>query len=166
MYINLIHYHSYICHRDKSTHDKFDINKKFLPYIYKTCTPGVKLRELRLKNNTLIKGISNAIGVSTKTLMYVEQDKINIPYWYWKLICDYFGVNHIKYLELWKLKQNSIQEKLFKIRAGLGARTWEDVGNYIGYSDGYITDMLTRYTPNENTTNIIDSKLQELFKER
>ena len=151
-------------HTDKDTHNKFDINKKFLPIIYKTCTPGVKLRELRLNHGVTIKDLSNAIKTNETTLMHIEQDKINIPYWYWKNICDYFHVNHINYLGLYTLPQDSIQEKLIKIRAGLGARTWEDVGMYLGYSKGYISDMLTRYVPTGNTIKNIDSKLQDLFK--
>jgi|GEM_PF-4575451 len=148
---------------------KFDIckNKKLpssSPRVSKDVSIGGKLRTLRLNNNLTLKQLSNNIGISSVTLMHVEHNKIKLPYNYWKNVCIYLGENHIEYLGLNSLSENSYQEKLLKIRAYLGAKSWEEVGEYIGYSEGFITDMLTRYPPNSNHIKVINSALDNLKK--
>ncbi|WP_291560741.1 MULTISPECIES: helix-turn-helix domain-containing protein [unclassified Clostridium] len=148
---------------------KFDIckNKKFLNSSRNTSKDvsiGEKLRTLRLNNNLTLKQLSNVIGISHTTLMHVEQNKINLPYNYWKMICDFFEENHISYLSLDSFPENSVKEKLLKIRAYTGAKSWEEVGKYIGYSEGFTIDLLTRYTPNANHLKVINSTLDKLKK--
>ena len=144
---------------------KFDIKKekKFLP-INICNTPGTKLRDLRLKNNMTLKKLANKININAATLMHLEQDKINMPYHYWKAICDCFCINHIEYLELDALKEETIQDKLLKIRAYIGGVKWKDVGDYLGYSKAFTIDLLTRYKPNKNQIRRINTALKELKK--
>ena len=142
---------------------KFDIEKekKLLPII---CTnkEGAKIRNLRIENKLTLKELSEKIGINVTTLRHVEVGKIKVPYYYWKLTCDYFGVNHIRYLELYNMKEKTYSDKLWKMRAYLGARTWEDVAEYLGYSSGYISDLLTRYTPNSSLIDKLDRTLEKL----
>lgn len=151
---------------DKDSYNKFDIEKEFLPIIYKnqdSSSRGIKLRTLRLSRNMTIKELSKATNISTTTLMHVEQNKISVPYYYWKKICDYFDVNNIEYLELLTLPEKSIQDKLWKIRIVLGAKTWSEVGKELGYSSGFISDMLNRYTPTEENIKRINDTLNRLL---
>ncbi|MBU3208497.1 hypothetical protein KPL28_02470 [Clostridium algidicarnis] len=60
------------------------------------------------------------------------------------------------------MKELSVSDKLIKIRAYTGARTWKEVGIYLGYSESFISDMMTRYTPNENHRKKINHALQML----
>lgn len=148
---------------DKGEVRKFDIhkNKKFLPSAH-NASRGTKLKNLRLNHNMTLKQLSKAVKISDTTLMHVEQNKIKFPYHYWKMICDYFGENHVSYLNLYSLAENSTQEKLIKIRAYIGAKKWGIVGDYLGYSEGFTIDLLTRYTPNDHHLNIINSALNKL----
>ena len=146
--------------------NKFDIytEKKFLHIISNFKygdTNGGKLRNLRLQNNTTIKQLSRHTGVCSTTLMHLEQNKIKYPFYYWKLICEHFSTNHVEYLELYTMKEDSIQEKLIKIRALLGAKTWANVGEYLGYSEGFVLDLLNRYTPNAAHLKLINSTLEK-----
>ncbi|ARC85624.1 helix-turn-helix family protein [Clostridium argentinense CDC 2741] len=148
---------------------KFDLRKEFLPIIYnkndtQNNTPGTKLRELRLKNNITQKQLAEKTSISEITIMHVEQNKIDVPYYYWKKICDYFGVNHIKYLKLYTLKEDSIQDKLKKLRVYLGAKNWREVGEYLGYSEGFTYDLFTRYIPNANHLKVVNSALDKFKK--
>lgn len=142
--------------------------KKFLPYICTSNiepfneTSGRKLRDLRLKKNLTIKQLSENIGINPTTLMHVEQDKISVPYHYFKLICDYFKVNHASYLQLYTMNEDSMQDKLIKIRALLGARTWKDVAQLLGYRESFINDLMTRYKGNEDHTRIVNNALEKL----
>lgn len=141
---------------------KFDITKEFIPIIYKNRSYGTMLRNLRLKNNLTIKELSKKINISSTTLMMVEKDKIQKPYYYWKLICNCFNTNHIEYLKLYSLREASIQEKLIKVRALLGAKSWSEVGDYLGYSEGFIIDLLTRYTPKVKHLERINAAIERL----
>lgn len=71
-------------------------------------------------------------------------------------MCNYFSINHIDYLGLSDLPEDTIQDKLIKIRALLGAKSWSDVANYLGYSQGFVIDLLTRYAPKANHINKIN----------
>ncbi|KYH35812.1 helix-turn-helix protein [Clostridium tepidiprofundi DSM 19306] len=142
---------------------KFDIvKKKFLHIICNKNSPGIKLKNLRVKNNVTLSQLAKYTGISSKTLQRIENDKVKKPYYYWKKICDYFGINHIDYLELLTLPEKTIQEKLIKIRALLGARTWKEVAEYLGYSKEFVSDLLTRYTPNKKHLYIINNTLNNL----
>lgn len=123
---------------------------------------GAKLRELRLKNGMTINKLSIELSISSTTLMHVEQNKIKVPYYYWKVICNYFNMNNINYLKLYDMKQNTTKEKLVKIRACIGAENWGYVGKHLGCSRGYINDILTRYKPNRDILSRIDLSLEKI----
>lgn len=141
--------------------NKFDVTRNFTTYIYED-TSGTRLKTLRLEHNLTIDNLSKELNISSSTLSSVEHDKIKVPYYYWKIICSYFNVNNIEYLQLYNMKEKTVQEKLIKLRAYIGARGWSDVGKYLGYSKGFVSDMLTRYEPNKNIINKIDMKLKEI----
>lgn len=109
-----------------------------------------------------IDNLSKELNISSSTLSCIEHDKIKIPYYYWKIICDYFKIDNIEYLQLYNMKEKTVQEKLIKLRAYIGARGWIDVGKCLGYSKGFISDMITRYEPNKDIVNKIDMKLKEI----
>lgn len=109
-----------------------------------------------------IKELSKHVGISETTLSCVERDRIKTPYYYWKHICDYFEVNNIEYLQLYNMKEKTIQEKLYKIRAYIGAKNWDDVGKYLGYSKGFVSDLLTRYVPSKDIINRLTRKLEKI----
>ncbi|MEW9093915.1 MAG: helix-turn-helix transcriptional regulator [Clostridiaceae bacterium] len=142
---------------------KFDLHKekKFLHIIYSK-NEGVKIKNLRLKNDMTLKQLSKEIGISEVTLTKVENNRIRVPYYYWKLICDFYKVDHISYLGLCNMDEDSIENKLIKIRAYLGAKRWGNVGSYLGYSEAFIVDMLTRYTPNKKQLDNIDITLRKI----
>lgn len=140
---------------------KFDVEKKILPIIY-TCNESSKIRDLRLKNKTTLKELSKEINISITTLRHIEIGKIQVPYYYWKIICNHFNIDHVQYLSLYNMKELSVLDKLIKIRAYLGARTWGEVGVYLGYSQSFISDIFTRYTPNETHCKYIDYALEKL----
>lgn len=141
--------------------NKFDIYKnKAIMHNVNAETPGSLLRNLRLKSNMTIKQLAKACNISDTTLMNIEQNKIKNPYFYWKAICNYYGINHIQYLKLYSLSENTFEEKLLKLRAYLGARTWEEVAHYLGYSKSFVPDLLHRYKPNDRHLDMINSSLK------
>lgn len=157
-------------HTDMGSDNKFEFHKNKKIYhqnIYKynnvEISPGMRLRELRLNKNLTINKLSKLINVSSTTLRHVEQDKIKPPfsYYYWKVICNYFNINHIEYFNLNELKEDTLQEKLLKIRALLGAKSWDEVGKALGYSKEFTIDLLTRYKGNnyhiEKINNLLNS---------
>jgi transcriptional regulator with XRE-family HTH domain len=143
---------------------KFDIykNKKFLPIIYAN-NEGSKLRKLRLKDNISMHDLSKKISISETTLMHIEQNKIKNPYYYWKIICDYFNVNHIEYLNLKTMKEDNIIDKLIKLRAFIGTKSWAGVGKYLGYSGEFISDLISRYTPNKSNIEKINNAIKDFM---
>jgi transcriptional regulator with XRE-family HTH domain len=147
---------------DVRVNSKFDLRTKKSLHIIYTENYGTKLRNLRLISGMTAKELSSKINICDKTLRDVERNKISKPFYYWKLICDYFKIDHIDYLELDTMGENTIKEKLEKIRAFIGAKSWEEVGIYLGYSEGFILDLLTRYTPNEFMKGKINSALDKL----
>lgn len=60
------------------------------------------------------------------------------------------------------MKEETIQDKLLKIRAYTGSKNWEEVGQHLGYSEGFILDLLNRYTPNSHHLKKINALLSEL----
>lgn len=125
---------------------------------------GKKLRTLRLKNDMTIKELSAKINVDCITLMHVELNKIKMPFYYWRLICDYFNINHIKYLDLNNMNESSLQDKTTKIRAFIGAKRWEHIGKYLGYNKRFIIEIRTRYKPNEKNLLKINANLDEFLR--
>lgn len=116
-----------------------------------------------MKNDFTMKELAKEIKINEVTLMNVENNKMNIlkaPY-YWKLVCDYFNINNIQYLELYNMKEDSIKNKLIKIRSCVGARTWEDTGKYLGYSRGFIFNLMNGYSPEKKYLDKINKKLEE-----
>ncbi len=106
-----------------------------------------------------LKQLADKIHTSDNTLICVEKDKIKYPYYYWKLICGYFNINHIQYLDINKMNETTIQEKLVKIRAYLGAKTWEDVSHYLGYTKSYAVDSM-KHNPRKKKIEELDSILK------
>lgn len=144
---------------------KFDLKiKKNLHIIYDENyneNQGLKMRNLRLKNNLTLHELSSRIDINETTLRQMELNKIKMPYYYWKTVCNFFDVDHVVYLELCTMKEESIQDKLIKIRALIGAKSWKDVADCLGYSVGFINDLMTRYVPNINHMKIIDSVIEK-----
>lgn len=148
---------------DMDSDSKFDIhrNKAMIHHQIGDETPGSLLRNLRLKSNMTIKQLSKATGIDTTTLMHVEQGKVKMPYFYWKTICNYYGINHIKYLKLYTMNENTIEEKFLKLRACIGAKTWGEVSSRLGYNKAFVSDLLHRYKANSKHLDKINSLLKE-----
>ncbi len=109
-----------------------------------------------------MKSLSKLIHINETTLRNIEKDRIKKPYFYWKIYCGYFNVNHVDYLGLCTMNEETIQDKLLKIRAYTGSRNWEEVGKHLGYSEGFILDLLNRYTPNSHHLQKISAFLNTL----
>ncbi|PJI10196.1 MULTISPECIES: helix-turn-helix domain-containing protein [Clostridium] len=122
------------------------------------------MRELRLKNNMTLDKLSKKINISVDTLMHVEEDKLNNPY-YWRLICNYFGINHINYLKLYNMKEKCSKEKLLKLKAYMGAKSWKSVSISLGYSKDYISEILRKNKIPDTVYAVIQQKLSEIKRE-
>ena len=111
---------------------------------------GIKLKNLRLKNNVTLKYVASKTNISTTTLAKIEKGTLNTAYKYnyYKLICNLFNVDHIKYLNLKTMSEKTIDDVLLKIRAYMGFKSDEDLSIYLfnkkyviaEYKQGFLTD--------------------------
>lgn len=153
---------SHIC---KNSDIKFDIKKKILPIIYDKKTLGNRLKFIRIKNKTSMDELCNNIPISTTTLALLEKDGVSdlYKYFYSKKICDYFSEDYIQIGELYSLPEKNYIDKLYKIRAYLGVRSWKGVATELNYSSAFIIDLLSReYIANKNNIERIDNLLKKL----
>lgn len=134
---------------DMDSYFKFDIDKKLSPLLYDDSI-GYKLKKLRLKNKMTQKQLSKELGFSHMTLLHLEHDKITLPYYYAKKICNYYKVDYVQYLELYSLPEKNYKDKIEKLRAYLGARSWEEVATYLNVKESLIIDYLTRISPTKH----------------
>jgi len=62
------------------------------------------------------------------------------------------------------MNESSLLDKTTKIRAFIGAKTWEEIGKYLGNGESYILEIRTRYKPNEKNLLKINSNLDAFIQ--
>nr|WP_278337154.1 helix-turn-helix domain-containing protein [Clostridium cavendishii] len=124
-------------------------------------TYGSKLRRLRLKKGLTLKKLSFLMNISSATLKNLEKDRIPSPncYYYYYIYCNKLNVNHIDYLQLLTLSETSIQDKLLKIRAFCGHKTWKETSYYINVH----SDTIHNWINNESKPTLINVKRIDLL---
>ncbi|MBU3107118.1 helix-turn-helix domain-containing protein [Clostridium gasigenes] len=127
-------------------------------------TPGIKLKTLRLKSNLTVKELSYLINISSKTLNGIENDNIHNPY-YWHKICNVFNTNANVFLDLYDMPENTLEDKLIKIRALLGSLSWKEVSLSLDISEYAISEFKKGKTKSNLNRYLllIDEKLEELM---
>lgn len=136
--------------------------KKFFP-LYNSANFGLKIKQLRIKNKMTLKELSTNVQISVTTIMHIEQNKISTPYQYWKKICDFYNVNYVQYLELYTLPENTLEEKLWKMRIYIGAKNWDIVAKKLNYTGATISDILiNRYVPSKNFLYNLENFIKEI----
>ena len=122
-------------------------------------TIGIKLKNLRLKNNTSRAALAKILNIDDKTLKNVENNvKTKYVYYYIHLYAKIFNVDKVEYFKLYNMKEFSNKDKLLKIRAYIGAKTWYEVADILDVD----ISTIMRYKRIDKPINIIDKKLKEI----
>lgn len=107
---------------------------------------GRMLKTLRLKQNLTLKEVSKLSNISEKTLIQLEKDRLltTLKYKYYQKLCNVYNVNHINYLKLDELKEDTIEDVIFKFKVYLGFTNNQELSLYIFNSKSTIDTMFSR----------------------
>lgn len=110
------------------------------------------MKTLRLNHKLTLNELSKRTNLTVNTLISIEKGRLTKPskYHYYYIICNLFNVNHITYLELNKMKEDTIENIILKFRAYLGVKSNKELSTYIFNKKYYLEDMLKRKTINKH----------------
>lgn len=143
--------------------------EKNLPIICeekKTVLYGKLLANLRLKNNEFAYQVAEAININISSIKAIECGRARMPFKYYHLYCNHFGVNPITYLKFFELPEKTLKEKTVKLEAYLGLNSHYELEEYLGLKRDTLRREIGKYNKgvkrNMDVENMIVKLLNDL----